>query len=86
MKKWRFLFSFYWYKFLRKIGLKTDEIYYIGGSEALPPPLTKEEEEILIQKLPEGDETARSMLIERNLASSFISRENLKTPASISKT
>ncbi|MBY6273240.1 MAG: RNA polymerase sporulation sigma factor SigE [Caldibacillus debilis] len=67
MKKWRFLFSFYWYKFLRKIGLKTDEIYYIGGSEALPPPLTKEEEEILIQKLPEGDETARSMLIERNL-------------------
>jgi RNA polymerase sporulation-specific sigma factor len=52
---------------LRKIGLKTDEIYYIGGSEALPPPLTKEEEEILIQKLPEGDETARSMLIERNL-------------------
>ncbi len=67
MKKWRFLLSFYWYKFLRKIGLKTDEIYYIGGSEALPPPLTKEEEEILIQKLPEGDETARSMLIERNL-------------------
>jgi RNA polymerase sporulation-specific sigma factor len=52
---------------LRKIGLKTDEIYYIGGSEALPPPLTKEEEEILIQKLPKGDETARSMLIERNL-------------------
>ena len=30
-------------------------------------PLSKEEEEILIRKLPKGDETARSMLIERNL-------------------
>lgn len=50
-----------------KIGIKTDEIYYIGGSEALPPPLTKEEEEILLKKLPKGDETARSLLIERNL-------------------
>lgn len=44
-----------------------DELYYIGGSEALPPPLTKEEEEMLIGKLSDGDETARSLLIERNL-------------------
>lgn len=47
--------------------MKTDEIFYIGGSEALPPPLSKEEEEVLINKLPKGDETARAMLIERNL-------------------
>jgi RNA polymerase sporulation-specific sigma factor len=47
--------------------LKTDEIFYIGGSEALPPPLSKEEEAILINKLPNGDEAARSILIERNL-------------------
>ncbi|GAA3323156.1 hypothetical protein GCM10020331_045890 [Ectobacillus funiculus] len=40
------------YKVLRKLGIKTDEIYYIGGSEALPPPLTKEEEEMLLEKLP----------------------------------
>ncbi|KHF28567.1 RNA polymerase sigma-35 factor precursor [Anoxybacillus sp. BCO1] len=52
---------------IKKLGLKADEIYYIGGSEALPPPLTKEEEEMLLQKLPSGDETARSLLIERNL-------------------
>ena len=52
---------------LIKLKLKSDEVYYIGGSEALPPPLSKEEEEILIHKLPAGDETARSMLIERNL-------------------
>jgi RNA polymerase sporulation-specific sigma factor len=52
---------------LFKLGLKTDEIFYIGGSEALPPPLSKEEEAILINKLPNGDEAARSILIERNL-------------------
>lgn len=47
--------------------MKTDEVFYIGGSEALPPPLSKEEEAILINKLPNGDEAARSILIERNL-------------------
>lgn len=60
-------FTLWWYRFLYKVGLKVDEIYYIGGSEALPPPLTKEEEAHLIKKLPTGDKAARSMLIERNL-------------------
>lgn len=57
----------WWYKLLIKLGLKTDEIYYIGGSQALPPPLSKEEEQELLKLLPEGDEAARAMLIERNL-------------------
>ncbi|HWO98987.1 MAG TPA: RNA polymerase sporulation sigma factor SigE [Bacillus sp. (in: firmicutes)] len=56
-----------WYKWLIKLGLKTDEVHYIGGSEALPPPLTKEEEEVLLKKLPTGDQATRSLLIERNL-------------------
>jgi len=47
--------------------LKSDEVYYIGGSEALPPPLSKDEEAILLSKLPNGDKAARSILIERNL-------------------
>lgn len=55
------------YKLLVKLGLKADEVFYIGGSEALPPPLTREEEEKLLQKLPNGDLGARSVLIERNL-------------------
>lgn len=59
--------TLFWYKVLKKCGLKPDELYYIGGSEALPPPLTKEEEEHLIQRLPKEDEEARSILIERNL-------------------
>ncbi|HZG61175.1 MAG TPA: RNA polymerase sporulation sigma factor SigE [Anoxybacillus sp.] len=67
MKTLKLRITYLWYKLLMRLGLKTDEIYYIGGSEALPPPLTKEEEELLLQKLPSGDETARSMLIERNL-------------------
>ncbi|CAG9611088.1 RNA polymerase sigma-35 factor [Bacillus rhizoplanae] len=67
MLKLKFRLTYLWYKLLLKLGIKTDEIYYIGGSEALPPPLTKEEEEILLKKLPKGDETARSLLIERNL-------------------
>lgn len=54
-------------RILIKLGIKADEIYYIGGSEALPPPLSKEEEAHLLQKLPSGDKAVRSVLIERNL-------------------
>ncbi|MEH7456821.1 RNA polymerase sporulation sigma factor SigE [Bacillus pseudomycoides] len=67
MAKLKFYLVYLWYKVLLKLGIKTDEIYYIGGSEALPPPLTKEEEEVLLNKLPKGDQAARSLLIERNL-------------------
>lgn len=67
MVKFKFYLVYLWYKVLLKLGIKTDEIYYIGGSEALPPPLTKEEEAVLLNKLPNGDQAARSMLIERNL-------------------
>ncbi len=55
------------YKVLKKLGFIEEEIFYIGGSEALPPPLSKEEEFELINRLPNGDKSARAMLIERNL-------------------
>jgi len=67
MKRWFINLRLYWYKFRLKIGLKPNEIYYIGGSEALPPPLSKEEEFQLLSKLPLGDRAAKAMLIERNL-------------------
>lgn len=67
MKKWLINLRLYWYKFRFKIGLKPSEIYYIGGSEALPPPLSKEEEFQLLSKLPTGDKGAKAILIERNL-------------------
>ncbi len=56
-----------WYRILMALGLKAEEIYYIGGSEALPPPLTREEEAHLLSKLSSGDSAVRAMLIERNL-------------------
>jgi len=56
-----------WYRILLWIGVRAEEVYYIGGSEALPPPLTREEEEILLGRLPSGDPAVRGMLIERNL-------------------
>ncbi|TQS75646.1 RNA polymerase sporulation sigma factor SigE [Ornithinibacillus gellani] len=57
----------FFYRLLIKLGMKSDEIYYIGGREALPPPLSKEEERELLILLPKGDKAARAMLIERNL-------------------
>lgn len=67
MTKLKLKLTLLWYKLLMKLGIKADEIYYIGGSEALPPPLSKDEEEHLLSKLPTGDKAVRSMLIERNL-------------------
>ena len=43
------------------------EIYYIGGSQTLPPPLDHEEEEKLLNKLANKDVEARQTLVERNL-------------------
>lgn len=48
-----------------KIFIK--KVYYIGGNDALPPPLTKDEEEKLVFKLTDGSDGIRSILIERNL-------------------
>ena len=42
-------------------------IFYIGGSDVLPPPLEKEAEEQAIRALAEGDREARQSLIEHNL-------------------
>ena len=55
-------------KLLKKWGiLKKSVIYYIGGSEALPPPLTGDEEIFYLHKLEMGDSTVKTVLIERNL-------------------
>lgn len=54
-------------RLLSKLKIFSKEVYYIGGNDALPPPLSKEEELELVQKLQDGDEKIRSILIERNL-------------------
>lgn len=53
-------------RFLTFLGLAED-VYYVGSSEALPPPLTNDEESLLLQRLEEGDQTVKGTLIERNL-------------------
>jgi len=47
--------------------LNPEDIHYIGGSEALPPPLSNEEETDLLNKLPQQDYNVKRTLIERNL-------------------
>ncbi|WCK53070.1 RNA polymerase sporulation sigma factor SigE [Aneurinibacillus sp. Ricciae_BoGa-3] len=66
-KMMRLKFTVWWYRFLIKLGAKAEEVHYIGGSEALPPPLNREEEEYLLGQLHTGDAAVRAMLIERNL-------------------
>lgn len=54
-------------RILQKLKIFKNEIHYVGGSEALPPPLKKDEEEELVEKLVHGDNKIRDILIERNL-------------------
>ena len=54
--------------FLVEIGLvQRNTIYYIGGNDVLPPPLRGEQEQEALEKLEEGDEDAKQLLIEHNL-------------------
>jgi len=43
------------------------EVYYVNGSDTLPPPLTKQEEEEVFAKLNDRDPEARNCLIVHNL-------------------
>jgi RNA polymerase sporulation-specific sigma factor len=61
----KFLLEILYIKIIRRLNIE-DEVYYIGGSEVLPPPLTPEEEAYLVSKLDE-DDNVRTILIERNL-------------------
>lgn len=47
--------------------LSENEVFYINGSESLPPPLKKAEENIIMQKILNGDDKAREPLIVHNL-------------------
>ena len=42
-------------------------VYYIGGSDVLPPPLSKADEAEALAALADGDEAAKQRLIEHNL-------------------
>lgn len=52
---------------LRGDAHDSNDVFYICGSDVLPPPLSKTEEEILIKKLEVGDNSVKGELTERNL-------------------
>ena len=54
-------------RLLSLLGITAPPLYYIGGSDTLPPPLEREREESAIAALNAGDEAARKLLIEHNL-------------------
>ena len=55
-------------RLLARMGLALPgKVMYIGGSDTLPPPLSREEESALIARLDAGEEEAKAQLIERNL-------------------
>lgn len=49
------------------LGIKPPSIYYVGGSDNLPAPLTKQQEDETLNLLASGDDDARNELIEHNL-------------------
>lgn len=54
-------------RILSILGLEPPSVFYIGGSDTLPPPLEKAEEDKCVARLESGDDAARRELIEHNL-------------------
>ena len=52
------------YGFLLKLGLfQPCGLYYIGGSDVLPPPLKGQDEQDALAALEAGEESAKQLLI-----------------------
>ncbi len=54
-------------KLLKKLFKESKLCLYLGSADTLPPPLDKDEEELLVTKSNNGDLSARNKLIEHNL-------------------
>ncbi len=52
---------------LKILGFGKGELYYINSPQMLPPPLSKEEEQAIIDRLQQGDVKSRDKLVEHNL-------------------
>ncbi len=53
--------------FLRRVISRVNNIFYVGATDILKEPLTREEEEYYVKLKEEGDMLAREKLIEHNL-------------------
>ncbi len=66
------------------VQIRRGSVCYIGGSDLLPPPLSREEEIAMMRRANQGDGQARATLIERNLRLVvYISRKFENTGISI---
>ena len=55
-------------KLLSILGLiREQDIFYIGGSDVLPPPLKGAQEQAALEALEQGDEKAKQTIVEHNL-------------------
>lgn len=52
---------------IKKLFFSIGEVFYVGATDKLPPPLSKEEEEYYLVMASDGDLFARDKLIEHNL-------------------
>lgn len=53
-------------EFLRKILKKGNSLFFVGSSDKLPEPLSKEEETLYVTLSMDGDAKARAKLIDVN--------------------
>jgi len=49
------------------VQIRRGSVCYIGGCDLLPPPLSREEEQVMMRRTAQGDAIARATMIERNL-------------------
>ncbi len=54
-------------RFLKRIFYKVGSVFYVGATDVLPEPLTREEEEYFVKLKEEGSQEAKDKLIEHNL-------------------
>lgn len=58
----------FWFRLLQMLRYSCENtVFYIGGSDVLPPPLKGKEEQAALAALEGGEEKAKQLLIERNL-------------------
>jgi RNA polymerase sporulation-specific sigma factor len=67
-RKIKLAFWIKWLDLLNRLHIyPVSNVHYIGGAEALPPPLSSDEESYLLSKLESSDFGVKTVLIERNL-------------------
>lgn len=54
-------------RLLKRLFYKVSSIFYVGATDVLPEPLTKEEEDYFLKLKESGDNNAKEKLIEHNL-------------------